>query len=272
MKILSRLFSGAALIALASTAANATSIIGYNATQAASTNSAFTLTLNKFDTGFGTLTSVTIYFSATLNETNITITSTDASNTDMFDYAANDNFTKTFVNSAVSADKLPTGALGENVQLFDTGLGTALGNCSANGATTVKPANGCNPITLAPLGTTGNYGPYSVSNTDAIYGLTTATGQNGLLGVTITGTTLANYQASGGGTFTITGTTQGGSSGDQVGSGSTNDMVTNTSTTQFAAEVDYGYTSSAPEPTTMLLVGSGLVGLGLIRSRRNKKS
>ena len=260
------------MIALASTAANATSIIGYNASQAASTNSNFSLTLNKFDTSLGTLNSVTIYFKATLNETNITITSTDASNTEMFDYAASDNFTKTFVNSAVTADKLPTGpTLGENIQVFDTGIGTALGNCS--GGSTVMPNNGCNPITLGPDATTGNLGPYSVSNTDSIYGLTTGTGYNGLVGVTLSGTTLASYEAAGGGTFTLTGTTQSGSSGDEVNSGTFNDVVVNTSTQQFAAEVDYGYTtSSAPEPGTMVLLGSGLVGLGLIRSRRRKKA
>lgn len=259
------------MIALASTAANATSIIGYNASQAASTNSSYSLSLNKFDTSLGTLSSVTIYFSATVNETNITITSTDPSSTQTFDYAANGNLTKTFVNSAVAADKLT----GENIQLFDTGIGGALGNCTGNGATTVKPnlTTGCNGITLGPNATTGNLGGYSASNTDAIYGLTTGTGTNGLFGVTLTGSTLANYMAAGGGTFTISGTTQGGSSSDEQGSVTTNATFANTSTSQFAAEVDYGYTtSSAPEPGTMLLLGSGLVGLGLIRSRRSKKA
>ena len=269
MNILSRLFSGAALIALASTAANATSIIGYSATQGASTNSNFSLTLNKFDTGLGTLSAVTIYFAATLNETNITITSTDASNTDMFDYQVTDNVTKTFVNSAVAADKLGY----ENLQVFDTGEGLALGSCGATGGTTtVQPNNGCNPITLGPDATTGNFGPYSVSDTNAIYGLTTGTGTNGLLGVTISGSVLTAYEAAGGGTFTITGTTQGSSGGDQVGSGSTNDTVTNTSTTQFAAEVDYSYSAATPEPGTMMLLGSALVGLGLIRRSRSKKA
>jgi hypothetical protein len=270
MKILSRLFSGAALIALASTAANATSIIGYNASQAASTNSGFTLTLNKFDTGLGTLNSVTIYFAATLNETNITITSTDSS-TEAFDYAASDNFTKTFVNSAVTADKLT----GENVQVFDTGIGGALGNCSGNSGSTVRPnpTLGCDGITLAAGATTGNLAPYSVSNTDANYGLTIGTAQNGLVGVTISGSVLTAYEAAGGGTFTLSGTTQSGSSGDEQNSGTINDVVINTSTQQFAAEVDYNYSSSsAPEPGTMMLLGSALVGLGLIRSHRSKKT
>jgi len=270
MKILSRLFSAAALIGLASTAANATSIIGYNATQAASTSSGFSLTLNKFNTGYGTLNSVTIYFLAQINESNITITSTDGTSTQVFDYSLNDNLTKTFVNSATAANILT----GENIQVFDTGIGGALGNCTTNPSTTVPVSStlGCNGITLGPDATTGNLGGYSLANTNSSYGLTTGTGTNGLVGVTISGTTLANYMTSGSGTFTLSGTSQGGSSSDEQGAGSTNANFVSNSTTQFAAEVDYGYTSAAPEPGTMMLLGSALVGVGLVRSRRSKKA
>jgi hypothetical protein len=160
--------------------------------------------------------------------------------------------------------------------VFDTGMGSALGNCSDNSGTTVmpNPTLGCNGITLGPDATTGNFAPYSASNTDANYGLTTGTGTNGLFGVTISGTTLTDYEAAGGGVFTITGTTQGGSSSDQQGNGSTNATFVNTSNQQFAAEVDYSYDtgSSVPEPGTMMLLGPALVGLGLIRSNRRKKA
>jgi hypothetical protein len=94
----------------------------------------------------------------------------------------------------------------------------------------------------------------------------------GTFGVVLTGTALANYEALGGGTFTLTGNTQGASGEDEQGSGTTNATFSQTSTTQFAAEVDYAYStpSGTPEPGTMVLLGSALVGLGIIGKRRRR--
>jgi hypothetical protein len=244
--------------------ASASSVIGYSASQGASQNSNYALSLNDFNPSLGTLTGVTLYFMGQLNQTTLTITSSETT-TAVFDYSSTVNLVKTFVNSANSADKFT----GENIQVFDTGIGSALGNCSANPSTNVPVAStyGCSGITLAANGTTGNLGGYSLANTNTSYGLSTGTGTVGVFGVKLTGTALSDYIGSG--TFTLSGTTQGTTSGDEQGSGATNDTVIDRSTLQYAAEVDYTYTpaGTTPEPTTMVLLGSALVGLGVLRKR-----
>jgi hypothetical protein len=110
--------------------------------------------------------------------------------------------------------------------------------------------------------------PFTVNNTDAIYGLTTGTGVQSVFGVKMAGTNISNYIASiGNPTFDLDGKTKNVLllSGD--GGNIHLDQSTNAS---FAAEVDYTYTpatTSTPEPATMGLLGSALAGLVMFRKR-----
>lgn len=222
----------------------------------------YTLTLSKFDPSLGTLTGVQLYFFG--SETVSTFTVFNNSNTAVTsDLSADVNLVRNSNNTATAVDKF----IGQTVSIFDTGISLAKGSC--NGTPAGVPAPGtCSPITVA-AGTTNSYGPITVSNTDAAFGLATGTGNLGLFGVTKVGTTLANYQGAAS-TFNLTGSTfnlltVGGSGG--------NLQVTQSSNARFRAEVDYTYTpqpTGTPEPATMGLLGSALLGLGFLKFRAKK--
>jgi hypothetical protein len=262
MNTLRRVLSTAALATVAAGLASAGQV-GFlsNVVGPSSTEVNYTLTLPKFDPALGTLTNVTLYFFATETSSDFTVTN-NASISEQFDLSVTSNLVRNATNTATAADKFT----GETVQLFDTGIGTALGNCGANPGSTVLPNNGCTSITLASLAS-HNYAPFSISNTDANYGLTKGTGIDGLTGVTKAGTLLANYIGAAS-TFNLTGVTQGTTS---FSGGGLNQSLTQVTSGTFRAEVDYTYsvpvTTGTPEPATMALLGSALIGLGLLRKK-----
>ena len=179
MKIFQRILTGAILTATAASMASASTIIGNTATFGPSSGSSYSLTLNKFDASLGTLTAVTLYFKATENISAFSIQNTGSASQD-WDLSVTNNVVKTFTNSATATDKFTA----ETLQVFDTGTGLALGNCSDNPTTTVKPNTGAGCVGTQTLAAsaTSNFGAFSLSNTDANYGLVTGTGSQGVLG------------------------------------------------------------------------------------------
>ena len=243
--------------------ASASSIISFasNTVGPSITEVAYTLTLNKFDTTLGTLTGVRLVFKGA--ETSSVLLTNTSGGPVTFDVAANADLSKfsSAANSATAADKFT----GQNLTMFDTGIGSALGSCSAGG--TPAPG-GCTPITLAG-GASTTLGPVTVRNTDAAFGLPTAT-VAGVFGVVKTGTSIANYSGVGANTFTISGLTSNLITLASAG-GNINADQNSTATFQAAVEYTYDVRSTTPEPATMALLGGGLVACGFLR-RRSKKS
>ena len=241
--------------------ASASSILSFTSNVVVgNTELPYTLTLNKFDTNLGTLTGVRLVFKGS-ETSSLSLQNTSAGSV-TFNINADANLTKfpDTTNSANAADKYS----GENLTLFDTGIGTALGSCSLGGT----PAPGCGPLTIAG-GATANLGTVTVRNTDAAFGLPSAT-ILGVLGVVKNGTSIVNYSTLGAGTFTISGATLNLITFSGAGG---NIAATQSSTASFQAAVEYTYNvpSTTPEPATMALVGGGLVACGFLR-RRSKKS
>jgi hypothetical protein len=250
-----------AALALTAVSGNAT-VIGYTYTLLpATTEVDYTLTLPKF-AGTG-LQSVVLYFRAYEDFTTFTVTN-NASSTQNFNLSVTANMVLGSDNSANSADAFT----GENLQVFDTHIGSARGNCTDTPSSNVLPNNGCHQLTLASHAS-ADYAPFTIANTDSRYGLSTGTGIEGVFGVIKTAADPSAYEGSPGDTFSITGSTlnlvtfQG---------GGLNQTLHNITSAGFQVEVDYTYNgadppSPTPEPATMGLLGSALAGLVVFRKR-----
>jgi len=265
MTILRRILTTAALAVIATGLASA-NIIDSLSNIVAGTGGGYTLTMNDFDThnGLYTLNSVELFFSATENITNFDLTSTETSTTATFNVATQTNMVETFTNSANPANRF----LGETLTTFDTGIGSALGSCSSIGGPPSAIPDNCTAIVLGP-GSSYDSGPYTISNSNPAdqYGLPTGTGHGGLTGVTLAGTSIGDYIGTG--TFNLAASISSSQTTSEGGSGVFNAAITENGNTSFQGEVDYTYTvnSGTPEPTTMLLLGGALVGLGVVRKR-----
>jgi PEP-CTERM motif len=293
--VLKLLISLAALAASSGVASASVITIGFTASQIlASNGTSFTLNLPKFDPGTNgipngaTLNSVTLYFFASDQVSQFQLTNSGADGS--FTIADAVSVVKTFSNTAYTFDRF----LNENLTTFDTlnpdtgtGFSTGAGSCTP-GDNFIEPYNNCSQITLA-AGQTVDYastnsainpnynnpnfpggnsaiGPFTVTNIDPVYGFTSATGVQGVTGLTLTDTAhMSGYNGSG--NFALSGTAQNTFS-ELAGTLDLSNAVTQT--LSYSAEVDYTYTytpAAAPEPATMALLGSALFGLVAFRKR-----
>jgi hypothetical protein len=236
------------------------------------TDGSYTLTLPQFNTdgGLYVLNSASMYFYAAESVTSLALTNA-ALGTETLNIYDNSNPVRNSTNTANNADRY----INETLDIIDTGIGPGLAQPNENfsGALTFggtgtpacpeyEPSASCSSVLFVPPN-------INIQNIDAVYGLPTGTGLEGLTGVVkvITGADLLNY--TGLGTFNLTGATLNTLSANGGGGNVSLGVATNAT---FEAEIDYSYTinNGTPEPSTMALLGGALLGLGFIGKRFRK--
>ncbi len=274
LRRLSRTGLAVATLAAGSGVAHA-NVIGYlsNLVGPSDTEVDYTLTMPKFNSALGTLTGVKIYFYATENVSNLTLTNTSSTTTQTYNASATVNFVQGMANSAVTADKFSSTF--ETLAYFDTYGVNAIGNCADNGSANIQPHQ-CSSLTYTP-GESHNYGPFTFANTDPLYMndpnniYVKGTGVQGLTGVVRNSSSPSSYVGTLGQTWNLSGSTFNSLTLNGAGGIINFDQTTKAS---FQAEVDYTYNPAAPsvpEPATMGLIGSALIGLVAVRQRFARK-
>jgi hypothetical protein len=190
------------------------------------------------------LTSVTVELSVSENLVSLTLGNTDTADTagNTFDY-------QTWANLGIVA----TGASTGSTAAINTGLKNNSLNFAAGNGCTVQPAVGLY-INLCDTGSV-TYAP----NQQITYGPISATDDSGQISV---GT--SPYDVAG--TFTLGFTT---STHQAFAGGGGQDTNNQSTTANGTITVDYNYSipTGAPEPGTLFLMGTALVGAGLLRKR-----
>jgi hypothetical protein len=241
----------------------------------------FTLTLPKFNTALGTLTSARLYFREDLSVTTLTFENLSAAPL-IFDFGVQSELALNFANSADALDSFE----GSTIALFDTrklainvpgscrdqGLGVGGNSLPVLPGDCTPLSMGGNQLVSAQLG--GNpvsaLNPYTVSNTGAVYAnsndypFSVGTSFLGLYAAYLDVANLGAY--SGAGNFTLAGETE---FTTVITSNGGNLKIDLQSTRALWAEIDYTYTPavSTPEPGTWGLMGSALLGALALRKR-----
>ena len=276
MKTLRRLLLTTSLAAAACGVASANSINALstpNTFGPSNTDLNYSLSLPDFNPGSNgvptnvTLTGAKIYFFAQETISTLTLTNTSSS-VQTFTFQTSSNVTSNSSNSANQADSFGVNGFESSDEslVFTTGSIT-LGPGGLPACPTRTPSASCSSVGWTPPS-------LILSNIDhAKSGNSSgnkATGNLGLLGLleNITGSDLGHYIGTG--NFTLGGSTKTGTTFFGGGGNLGSNQATQA---QFSAEIDYTYTvnTGTPEPATMGLLGSALVGLGLLGRRFRKR-
>ena len=238
MKTLQKVLCSAAMVLSAAGLSNAATI-SFNVSQGPQlTDFNYTLVLPKFDSLLGNLTAATLKFTANDDISSLNLTNTSGTN-QTFRYVSSADFLLT--GNTADSTLLGTDLAVTN---FNSGFIT-LGPSGSGACPAATPSSACNSVTYAPPSASLNTGFVSV-NTLAAYIASLGNTDFTLSGFTSTSTTFTG----GGGNI----------SSAQVTNGTATAVVTYT----FDPTPPVG----TPEPATMGLMGSALLGLGLFKFRR----
>ena len=235
MKTFRNMIATAALLLAASGISNA-AIISFSAQSGPSlTDFTFSLVLTKFDTSLGTLTGATIRFTGTDDVVSLNLNNSSNS-IQSFRYKS---MADILVTSNTADSTLTTTDL--LLTNFDSGV-ISLGPSGSGVCAASTPTTSCNDVSYLPLAVTANTGDVAVA-------------------------ILNNYKVAGFGNFTLGGFTSTGSTFVGGGGNVRSAQVTN-ATVQALVTYTYTPVSQTPEPATMALMGTSLLGLALIGRRR----
>jgi len=219
-----------------------------------------TINCGNFNESLGTLTGISLTLTGTVLSTS-TVSGTNNDNSPHSGIVnANSNF---LVDSSSTSSLANFGISNDTADFSQAPFSTGMFNVNAPSGTMNLLANN------NTLPTDCSMAPTSTPNTSCEE-ILNVTGSNSRTGADSNGATFTLYESAlGTGTYSFTADTitqfQCGISGGNVGCG----QVTNDS---FTGSVTYTYStpSTVPEPTTLFLMGSALVGCGLLRKRTKK--